>query len=191
VLEKQGVSHVTSGAELTELCPKVKELHLASNCLSQWHDMSKVLTALLHLTFLDLSHNSIRSVTFPSSPSSSLSSSLHVLVLNSTFISWSAVQTCLIACPCLQELHLNNSGYSNVTLDPSYSHSSLQRLHINNNHISHSTNLSDWSSVESLASLPDLSDLHMYGVPLGQEMSEREEILRYCPNACSSLAQQE
>ena len=117
----------------------------------------------------------------------------------------------------LQELHLNNNGYSNVTLDPSYSHSSLQRLHLNNNHISQwvelerlghtfpslntlvaisnplreilevgqaflslrsftlsSINLSDWSSVESLASLTDLSDLRMYGVPLGQEMSERE-----------------
>ena len=39
MLEKQGVSHVTSGAEL---CPKVKELHLASNCLSQWHDVSRL-----------------------------------------------------------------------------------------------------------------------------------------------------
>ena len=40
VLEKQGVSHVTSGAELADLCPLVKELHLASNSLSHWQDVS-------------------------------------------------------------------------------------------------------------------------------------------------------
>ena len=37
-----------------------------------------------------------------------------------------------------------------------------------------STQLSDWSSVESLACLRDLYDLRMCGVPLGQEMCERE-----------------
>ena len=37
-----------------------------------------------------------------------------------------------------------------------------------------STQLADWSSIESLASLPDLRDLRMCSVPLGQEMSERD-----------------
>ena len=121
VLEKHGVSHVTSEAELADLCPQVKELHLASNSLSQWHDVSclapcspftsnfyvvellyvhlQLLTALLKLTFLDLSQNCLLSMTFISSPPSSLSTSLHALVLSSTSISWPAVQTCLMACP--------------------------------------------------------------------------------------------
>ena len=108
-----------------------------------------------------------------------------------------------------------------MTLDPSFSHSSLQRLHINNNHISQwaelervghafpslhtlvaisnplkevrqeegqafpslqsltlsSTQVSDWTSIESLASLPNLSDLRMYSVPLGQEMGGQERRL--------------
>ena len=44
-----------------------------------------------------------------------------------------------------------------------------------------STNLSDWSSVESLASPPDLSDLRMYGVPLGQERERRFSVIARMP----------
>ena len=39
VLEGCGVCHVTDGAELTDLCPQLKELYLASNNLSQWTDV--------------------------------------------------------------------------------------------------------------------------------------------------------
>ena len=36
VLEGHGVSHVTSGVELADLCPQLRELHLARNSLSDW-----------------------------------------------------------------------------------------------------------------------------------------------------------
>ena len=40
VLDRRGVSHVRSGAELADLCPRVRELHLGHNRISQWTDVS-------------------------------------------------------------------------------------------------------------------------------------------------------
>ena len=39
VLEGHGVSHVTSGVELADLCPQLRELHLARNSLSDWQEV--------------------------------------------------------------------------------------------------------------------------------------------------------
>ena len=40
VLEGRGLSHVTGGAELVDLCPQLKE---ARNTLSQWRDVSRII----------------------------------------------------------------------------------------------------------------------------------------------------
>ena len=54
----------------------------------------------------------------------------------------------------LQGLHLSNNGYSSVTLDPTFTHTSLQRLHINNNEIS------EWVELERLGhAFPTLQTL--------------------------------
>ena len=39
VLEGHGVSHVTSRVELADLCPQLRELHLARNFLSDWQEV--------------------------------------------------------------------------------------------------------------------------------------------------------
>ena len=61
----------------------------------------------------------------------------------------------------LKELHLTNNGYSTVTFDPSFTHASLNTLHINNNSIS------QWAELEKLShAFPNLYTLVAISNPL-------------------------
>ena len=57
VVERHGVTHVASERELADLCPQVKALHLANNCLSHWQDVSwGTHTFILNYTTHPLDH---------------------------------------------------------------------------------------------------------------------------------------
>ena len=76
----------------------------------------------------------------------------------------------------LQELHLTQNGYTQVNLDPSFSHAALQRLHINNN------SLSEWREVTRLSpAFPNLHTLVAIGNPLEAIPEVQEEFpALYC-----------
>lgn len=70
----------------------------------------------------------------------------------------------------LQELHLTQNGYTEVDFDPSFSHTALQRLHINSN------SLSRWEEVSRLSpAFPNLHTLVAIGNPLEDIPEVREE----------------
>ena len=61
----------------------------------------------------------------------------------------------------LQELHLNKNEYSQVNLDPSFQHTTLKRLHINNNLFL------EWTEIEKFSSaFPNLQALVALSNPL-------------------------
>lgn len=165
VLESHGISTSGDQDELECLCPKVREMHLSSNTISDWSEISNILCRLKSVTFLDLTYNPLCSSTFapanPLSPAPSLPSALSTLVLNHVSLTLTAVQTCLDALPCLEELHLTNNGYQEVTFRPGSCYPKLQKLFIGHN------KLSEWRDITTLGTVfPSLRHLMAASNPL-------------------------
>ncbi|XP_004640892.2 tubulin-specific chaperone E isoform X1 [Octodon degus] len=95
--EKEGIA---------KACQNIREIDLSKNLLSSWDEVICIANQLKHLEALNLSENKLK---FPSaSPSlTGAFSTLKVLVLNRTGITWAEVLCCAPGWPVLEELYLS------------------------------------------------------------------------------------
>ncbi|KAF4018775.1 hypothetical protein G4228_010906 [Cervus hanglu yarkandensis] len=94
---------------IAKACPNIRSIDLSKNLLSSWEEVTDIANQLKHLEVLNLSENKL---TFPSSSPSPTGtfSTLKVLVLNRTGITWAEVLCCASGWPVLEKLYLESNN---------------------------------------------------------------------------------
>ncbi|XP_012586418.1 PREDICTED: tubulin-specific chaperone E isoform X2 [Condylura cristata] len=90
---------------IASACPNIREVNLSKNLLPSWDEVTRIADELKHLETLNLSENKLN---FPSAspPLTGTFSTLKVLVLNRTEVTWAEVLRCAVGWPVLEELYL-------------------------------------------------------------------------------------
>ncbi|XP_058398966.1 tubulin-specific chaperone E isoform X2 [Diceros bicornis minor] len=94
---------------IAKACPNIRKVDLSRNLLSSWDDVIDIADQLKNLEVLNLSENKLK---FPSGSPSLIGtfSTLKVLVLNQTGITWAEVLRCASGWPVLEELYLESNN---------------------------------------------------------------------------------
>uniref|UniRef100_A0A671K256 Tubulin folding cofactor E-like a n=2 Tax=Sinocyclocheilus anshuiensis TaxID=1608454 RepID=A0A671K256_9TELE len=92
VLNGCGISHAGEEGEIAAFCAHVVELDLSHNKLQDWHEISKIVSNIPNLEFLNLSSNQLSDAVLEPDCAKAFSSIRH-LVLNNTQVSWDTVHT--------------------------------------------------------------------------------------------------
>lgn len=167
VLNDCGISKAGDASDIATFCAHVMELDLAHNQLSDWTEVSTIVSNIPNLDFVNLSMNPLQGAPLDSGLAQSFCR-VRRLVLINTHISWSTVHTLTRNMPQLEELFLCLNDLTSVE------HSgtpcpSLRLLHITDNR------LHLWSEVRKLGLMfPRLSALILANNPL-LSLDDREE----------------
>ncbi|KAG9351659.1 hypothetical protein JZ751_022910 [Albula glossodonta] len=175
VLNGCGISRAGDESEIAAFCAHVVELDLSHNKLQDWQEISKIVTNIPNLDFLNLSLNPLSdSVLEPSFAEAFIR--VHRLVLNNTRVPWETVHTLTREIPELVELFLCLNEYDSVTPSP-VPCPSLRLLHITDN------NLQDWSEVRKFGPMfPGLDTLVMANNNLTSIDDSADALCRLFPN---------
>ncbi|XP_029428133.1 tubulin-specific chaperone cofactor E-like protein isoform X1 [Rhinatrema bivittatum] len=142
VLNSCGIRCAGDENEIAAFCAHVSELDLSDNKLEDWQEVSKIVSNVPQLEFLNLSSNPLHMSVLEQTYAVSFSR-VRKLVLNNSKASWETVHTLLQELPVLEELFLCLNDYETVSCSPVCSQS-LKLLHITDN------NLHDWTEVRKL-----------------------------------------
>nr|XP_009800788.1 PREDICTED: tubulin-folding cofactor E isoform X2 [Nicotiana sylvestris]XP_016455577.1 PREDICTED: tubulin-folding cofactor E isoform X3 [Nicotiana tabacum] len=118
-----GVSSAGPQGHINTTIPRLKELDLTGNLLSDWREIAAICKELPALITLNLSYN-IMSHDISGMP---LLNHIKVLVLNHTGISWKQVEMLKDSLPLVEELHLMGNKLREIALKR------LEQLFLNNN----------------------------------------------------------
>ncbi|KAM4650406.1 tubulin-specific chaperone cofactor E-like protein isoform 2-T3 [Discoglossus pictus] len=142
VLNGCGINCAGEECEIAAFCSHVSELDLSHNKLEDWQEVSKIVSNVPQLQFLNLSCNPLHKSVLSRTSAGSFSG-IRKLVLNNCKASWETVHTLLMELPELEELFLCLNKYTTVLCSPVCFHS-LKLLHITDN------NLQDWAEIRKL-----------------------------------------
>ncbi|KAJ8276081.1 hypothetical protein COCON_G00078330 [Conger conger] len=175
VLNGCGISRAGDEGEIAAFCAHVVELDLSHNTLQDWHEISKIVTNIPNLDFLNLSSNPLsESVLEPSCAEAFVR--VRRLVLNNTRVSWDTVHSLTREIPELVELFLCLNEYDSVT-PSTVPCPSLRLLQITDN------NLQDWDEVRKFGPMfPGLDTLVMANNNLTSIQDPRDTLRRLFPN---------
>ncbi|XP_073719644.1 tubulin folding cofactor E-like a [Misgurnus anguillicaudatus] len=170
VLHGCGISHAGDEGEIAAFCAHVVELDLSHNKLQDWHEISKIVSNIPNLEFLNLSSNKLCNAVLDPDCAKAFSR-IRRLVLNNTQVSWDTVNTFTREMPELEELFLGLNKYTTVTPFP-LPCSTLRLLHVTDN------SLHEWNEVRKIGSMfPALDTLIMANNNLSS-IKDSGEILR-------------
>ncbi|XP_047342032.1 tubulin-folding cofactor E [Impatiens glandulifera] len=150
-----GISSPGPPGQLNAAVPSLKELDMTGNLLSEWMDIGAICKELPALSALNLSNNILAHdiLGFPQVKE------IRILVLNSTGLSWTEVETLEHSLPTLEELHLRGNKLSSIkSIPPSITvqgFDSLLLLNLEDNCIS------DWNEILKLSQLRRLEQLYL------------------------------
>nr|XP_056717004.1 tubulin-specific chaperone cofactor E-like protein [Euleptes europaea] len=152
VLNSCGITCAGDENEIAAFCAHVSELDLSDNKLEDWHEVSKIVSNVPHLEFLNLSSNPLNLSVLERTCAGSFAG-VRKLVLNNSKASWETVHAILQELPDLEELFLCLNDYKTVSCSPVCCHS-LKLLHITDN------DLKDWPEIRKLGVMfPSLDTL--------------------------------
>lgn len=126
IVSGQQIESAGDVASLRQRCRKVEQLDLSKNAIKTWKNVIIILRQLPNLKLLNISFNRLWT-SFPNfiKPLPAL----RCLVLNGIHLKWNIIGKILDAFPHLNELHLNQNGFSKILLDmPSKSDSDDDKL---------------------------------------------------------------
>ncbi|XP_078282983.1 tubulin-specific chaperone cofactor E-like protein [Rhinoraja longicauda] len=175
VLDSCGINTAGEESDIAAICSHVSELDLSDNNLQDWYEISKIVSNLANLTFLNLASNPLTEARLDSTCAASFSR-IQRLVLNNTKLSWEIIHTFLQELPRLEELFLCLNDYRTVLLSPC-SYPSLRLLHITDN------NLTDWAELHKLGQMfSGLDTLILANNPLTSIVDSQATLARLFPN---------
>ncbi|KAJ9567752.1 hypothetical protein OSB04_003718 [Centaurea solstitialis] len=149
-----GVSSSGDPVQISKTLPKLKELDLTGNLLSEWQDVAAICSGLPALTALNLSSNTMSQ----SVVGISHLTNLRLLVLNNTGINWSQIEVLKDSLQSIEELHLMGNKLREITTTSSnivQGFGSLRLLNLEDNYIA------DWGEILKLSQLKCLEQLHL------------------------------
>lgn len=175
VLTDERISHVGDPHAIKTSCLHVELVDISSNALSDWHEISLLLSSLPHVKTINLSFNP-----FPTDhyllPVDLQWPSLNTLCLNGSYISLEMIVELLKKTPNLEELQICSNNYSTITIDSNFQHSKLKRIYISKN------NLTEWKSICRLGYLfPHLQTLIASENPLESFRTDEHQIEHCLP----------
>ncbi|GAA0149380.1 chaperone [Lithospermum erythrorhizon] len=149
-----GVSSSGPSDGIRATIPKLKELDLTGNLLSDWKDISIICQELPELAAINLSNNLM---------SHDISgmvelNNIRILVLNHTCITWKQVEVLKDYLPDIEELHLMGNNLTEITPTSSSTvqgFDSLRFLNLEDN------NISSWDEIVKLSQLKCLTKLFL------------------------------
>ncbi|XP_039224421.1 tubulin-specific chaperone cofactor E-like protein isoform X1 [Crotalus tigris] len=175
VLNSCGITCAGDEMEIAAFCAHVSELDLSDNKLEDWHEVSKIVSNVPHLEFLNLSSNPLNLSVLERRCAGSFSG-VRKLVLNNSKASWETVHTILQELPDLEELFLCLNDYNTVSCSPACCNS-LKLLHITDN------NLKDWTEIRKLGIMfPSLDTLVLANNNLSTIEDSEDSLARLFPN---------
>ncbi|XP_055404379.1 tubulin-specific chaperone cofactor E-like protein isoform X2 [Bubalus kerabau] len=175
VLNSCGITCAGDEKEIAAFCAHVSELDLSDNKLEDWHEVSKIVSNVPQLEFLNLSSNPLNLSVLERTCAGSFSG-VRKLVLNNSKASWETVHTILQELPDLEELFLCLNDYETVSC-PSICCHSLKLLHITDN------NLQDWTEIRKLGVMfPSLDTLVLANNHLNAIEEPDDSLARLFPN---------
>lgn len=175
VLNSCGITCAGDENEIAAFCAHVFELDLSDNKLEDWHEVSKIVSNVPHLEFLNLSSNPLSLSVLERSCAGSFAG-VRKLVLNNSKASWETVHTILQELPDLEELFLCLNDYETVSCSPVCCQS-LKLLHITDN------NLQDWTEIRKLGIMfPSLDTLILANNNLTTIEESEDSLARLFPN---------
>ncbi|RXN07939.1 tubulin-specific chaperone cofactor E isoform X1 [Labeo rohita] len=175
VLNGSGISRAGEEGEIAAFCAHVIELDLSQNKLQDWHEITKIVSNIPNLEFLNLSSNQLSDAVLDPDCAKAFSS-IRRLVLNNTQVSWDTVHTFTREMPELEELFLCLNEYTTVT-PAAMPCPTLRLLHITDN------SLQEWSEVRKFGSMfPALDTLIMANNNLNSIEDSGEILQRLFPN---------
>ncbi|CAH6864016.1 Tbcel [Phodopus roborovskii] len=175
VLNSCGITCAGDEREIAAFCAHVSELDLSDNKLEDWHEVSKIVSNVPQLEFLNLSSNPLNLSVLERTCAGSFSG-VRKLVLNNSKASWETVHTILQELPDLEELFLCLNDYETVSC-PSVCCHSLKLLHITDN------NLQDWTEIRKLGVMfPSLDTLVLANNHLNAIEEPADSLARLFPN---------
>ncbi|XP_078169680.1 tubulin folding cofactor E / Pfifferling (PFI) isoform X1 [Carex rostrata] len=149
-----GISSVEPLYQISTLLPKLKELDLSGNLISNWQDIASLCEALPSLQMLDLTSNLLEhEVTEYSSLKN-----IRLLVLNHCSIMWDVIEKLKISIPLVEELHLMSNKLQMI--EPTagtfvQGFDSLRLLNLEDN------NIESWDEILKLSHVRSLEELHL------------------------------
>uniref|UniRef100_A0A1A7YR29 Tubulin folding cofactor E-like b n=1 Tax=Iconisemion striatum TaxID=60296 RepID=A0A1A7YR29_9TELE len=174
VLNSCGISKAGDRSDIAAFCGHVLELDLSHNQLSDWGEISTIVSNIPQLDFLNLSMNPLSSVHLEPSMAD-VFSRVRRLVLINTQVSWDTVHTLTEHTPELKELFLCLNGYNSVS-ESRASCPSLSLLQITDNQ------LQDWAEVRKFGRLyPSLSALVLANNSVNSVEDTKETLERLFP----------
>lgn len=175
VLNGCGISRAGDQTEIAAFCSHVMELDLSHNKLQDWQEISKIISNIPNLEFLNLSSNPLVGRTLEPQCAEAFSR-VRRLVLNNTRVSWDTVLLLTREISELEELFLCLNEYSSVSAS-SVACPTLRLLHITDN------SLHDWAEVRKFGSLfPGLDTLVMANNNLASIQDSKDILQRLFPN---------
>lgn len=175
VLNSCGISRAGDQAEIAAFCAHVMELDLSHNKLQDWQEISKIVSNIPNLDFLNLSSNPLAGMTLEPRCAEAFSR-VRRLVLNNTQVSWDTVLLLTREIPELEELFLCLNEYSSVSAS-SVVCPNLRLLHITDN------SLKDWTEVRKFGSMfPSMDTLVMANNNLGSIQDNKDILERLFRN---------
>ncbi|XP_034610311.1 tubulin-specific chaperone cofactor E-like protein isoform X1 [Trachemys scripta elegans] len=175
VLNSCGITCAGEENEIAAFCAHVSELDLSDNKLDSWHEVSKIVSNVPHLEFLNLSSNPLNLSVLERTCAGSFAG-VRKLVLNNSKASWETVHTILQELPDLEELFLCLNDYETVSCSPVCCQS-LKLLHITDN------NLQDWTEIRKLGIMfPSLDTLVLANNHLTTIEESNDSLARLFPN---------
>lgn len=175
VLSGCGISRAGDQGEIAAFCSHVMELDLSHNNLQDWREISRIVSNMPNLEFLNLSSNPLARMTLEPQCAEAFSR-VRRLVLNNTQVPWETVLLLTREMPDLEELFLCLNEYSSVSAS-SVACPSLRLLHITDN------SLKDWAEVRKFGSMfPSLDTLVMANNNLASIQDSKDILPRLFPN---------
>ncbi|XP_030633079.1 tubulin folding cofactor E-like a [Chanos chanos] len=175
VLNGCGIRHAGEEGGIAAFCAHVMELDLSHNKLQDWNEISKIVSNIPNLDFLNLSSNPLHEAVLEPNCAEAFSR-VRRLVLNNTQVSWDTVHVLTRELPELEELFLCLNEYSTVSPSP-VPCPSLRLLHITDN------NLHDWAEVRKFGSMfPALDTLVLANNNLSSIQDSGDVMRRLFPN---------
>ncbi|XP_059451695.1 tubulin-folding cofactor E [Corylus avellana] len=134
--------------------PKLKELDLTGNLLSEWKDLGTICDELPSLAALNISNN-LMLLEICELPQLK---SIRILVLNNTGINWKQIEILKDSLPAIEELHLIGNTISTILPTSSFvvrGFDSLRLLNLDDNCIA------EWDEILKLSQLRSLEQLYL------------------------------
>ncbi|XP_076024010.1 tubulin folding cofactor E-like a [Genypterus blacodes] len=174
VLNGCGITRAGEEAGIAAFCSHVMELDLSHNKLQDWQEISKIVSSIPNLVFLNLSSNPLAGLALEP-PCAEAFSRIRRLVLNNTQVSWDTLLLLTQQMPELEELFLCLNQYSHVS-GSSLACPTLRLLHITDN------SLQDWAEVRKFGSMfPSLDTLVMSNNNLASIQDSKDILQRLFP----------